>query len=80
MSVMLQVREVPDDLHRALKSRAALEGVSMSELVLGLIERHLRRPSALEINARLAALDVSYRPLAADVQISDLVREGREER
>jgi plasmid stability protein len=80
MSVMLQVREVPDDLHRALKARAALEGVSMSELVLGLIERHLRRPSAVEINGRLAALEASYLPLAADVPIAELVREGRDER
>jgi plasmid stability protein len=34
MSVMIQIRNVPDDLHRHLKSRAALSGVSLSDYLL----------------------------------------------
>jgi hypothetical protein len=32
---MLQIRNVPDDVHRQLKARAAMEGKSLSELALG---------------------------------------------
>ena len=35
MPSMIQIRNVPDDLHRRLKSRAALEGMSLSDYLLG---------------------------------------------
>ena len=38
--------ELPDDLYRALKARAALRGVTVRELVRGLIEQSLLNPSA----------------------------------
>lgn len=34
MTKMLQVRNVPDDVHGALKARAARAGMSLSEFVL----------------------------------------------
>ena len=34
MSSMIQIRNVPDDLHRRMKARAALEGKSLSEYLL----------------------------------------------
>lgn len=46
---MIQIRNVPDGLHRRLKARAALEGVSMSLFVLREIERALSRPSRREL-------------------------------
>ena len=49
MSTMIQIRNVPDSLHRRLKARAALEGVSMSLYVLREIERALSRPSRQEL-------------------------------
>jgi hypothetical protein len=39
--------DLPDDLYRALKARAALNGVSMRDLVRRLIEQGLQQPSAL---------------------------------
>lgn len=53
MAVMVQVRNVPDDLHRKLKSRAALAGMSISEFLLREIERSLARPTPEELIQRL---------------------------
>lgn len=49
MTTMIQIRNVPDGLHRRLKARAALEGVSMSLFILREIERALSRPSRREL-------------------------------
>ena len=46
---MIQVRNVPESLHRRLKTRAASEGVSMSHYILREIERALERPSRREL-------------------------------
>lgn len=46
---MIQIRNVPDALHRRLKARAALEGVSMSFFVIREIEKALARPSRQEL-------------------------------
>ena len=46
---MIQIRNVSDSLHRRLKARAAMEGVSMSLYVLREIERALARPSRREL-------------------------------
>jgi antitoxin FitA len=51
--VMIQVRNVPDDLHRRLKDRAAREGVSLSELIRRELPRIAGRTSAAELTARL---------------------------
>jgi plasmid stability protein len=54
MSKMIQIRNVPDDLHRALKVRAALEGLSLSDYLLREARRAAERPSVAELRARLA--------------------------
>ena len=41
MSTMIQIRNVPELMHRRLKARAAMEGVSMSQYVMWAIERAL---------------------------------------
>jgi antitoxin FitA len=65
---MLQVRSVPSELHRRLKARAAMEGLSMSDFVLREIRKALDRPTREEILARLRARPVRrIRTKAADV-------------
>ncbi len=51
---MLQIRNVPDNLHRELKSRAALAGMSVSEYLLLELRRSLERPTREELLQRLA--------------------------
>jgi plasmid stability protein len=52
---LLQIRNVPDDVHRTLKSRAALAGMSLSEYALAELRRAAERPTRDEILARVAA-------------------------
>lgn len=66
MSVMIQIRNVPSDLHRELKARAALEGMSLSEYLLRELRQALDRPTLDEIRKRLARLQpVHPRPSPA---------------
>ncbi len=51
----LQIRNVPDDVHRRLKARAAIEGMSLSELALSELRRSLDRPTRRELIARVEA-------------------------
>jgi antitoxin FitA len=53
MTVMIQIRNVPDALHRQLKSRAALAGVSLSDYLLSEIRQVAERPTLDELRARL---------------------------
>jgi plasmid stability protein len=53
MTTMIQIRNVPDALHRRLKSRAALAGMSLSEYLLSEIRRVAERPTLDELRARL---------------------------
>lgn len=54
MSKMIQLRHVPDDLHRRLKARAALLGVSLSDYLLEEVRTLLERPTLQEMRQRLA--------------------------
>jgi antitoxin FitA len=54
MATLVQIREVPDEVHRTLKARAALAGQSLSEYLRTELERIAERPSAEELRARLA--------------------------
>jgi len=51
---MVQIRNVPSDIHRALKARAALEGMSLSEYLLRELRCSLERPTLDQIRARLS--------------------------
>ncbi len=53
MSVMVQIRNVPDELHRRLKARAALAGMTLSDYLLREIRRVAERPSVDELRSRL---------------------------
>ena len=55
MSKMIQIRNVPDEVHRTLKSRAAAAGMSLSDYIKQDLEERAARPSLEEIDARVAA-------------------------
>ena len=72
---MLQIRNVPDELHRSLKERAAREGTTMSDLVMRELPRIAHKPSPEQVMARILA-----REPVGGAPAADLIREGREER
>lgn len=68
MGVMIQVRNVPASIHRQLKARAALRGVSLSDYVLDELRRSVETPTREVLLERLAGRSpVTLRPSAAEV-------------
>ena len=55
MSKMIQVRNVPDEMHRALKASAAAEGISLSDYIKRELGGVTAKASLEEINARIDA-------------------------
>lgn len=53
MSKMIQIRNVPDGLHRKLKARAAVAGQSLSDYLLSEIDRIAALPTREEMLARI---------------------------
>ena len=53
MSRMIQLRNVPDELHRRLKTRAAASGQSLSDFLIAEIRAIAERPTPAEIRYRL---------------------------
>jgi antitoxin FitA len=53
MSKMVQVRNVPDALHRKLKARAAMAGQSLSDYLLAELGRIAARPTREEMLGRI---------------------------
>jgi len=78
MAGMIQIRNVPDELHRRLKARAALAGQSLSEYLLAEIRRSATLPTRAEIVDRLRRLPrVKVQESAAEAL--DAVRAGRDD-
>lgn len=50
---MIQIRNVPDELHRRLKAKAALEGRTLSDYLLAEVQRLAERPSLADLRKRL---------------------------
>jgi plasmid stability protein len=76
MSTMVQIRNVPDSVHRELKARAALAGQSLSDFILAELRKSLERPTRGEILRRMALRSrVRVRPSPAEI-----VRQERESR
>jgi antitoxin FitA len=68
MSTIVQIRNVPSELHRELKARAALEGMSLSDYLLREVRQALERPTLDEMRKRLAGREpVRARPAPASV-------------
>ncbi len=57
MGRMLQIKDVPDDVHRVLKARAALEGLTLTEYARQTLAHAARRPSRAELVAELSRIE-----------------------
>lgn len=76
MSKVIQVRDIPDDVHRALKVRAAEEGRTLSDLVRAELVEVAMRPTLATMLERLGERD----PVSAGEATCEAVRSGRAER
>lgn len=72
----LQIRNVPDEVHRQLKARAAMEGMSLSEYSLAELRRSLERPTRRDLVERVR----SRERVAATQTSADAVRAERDAR
>ena len=76
MSKMIQLRNVPDSLHRKLKARAALAGMSLSDYLIREIETSAERPTLEELRERID----SREPVDVEPVPALAVREERDRR
>jgi len=76
MSRMIQVRNVPEGLHRSLKARAALAGMSLSDYLLTEMKEIAERPTLAELRERLH----KRAAVSSRLDTARLVREERESR
>ena len=74
MSKMIQIRNVPDFLHRKLKARAALEGMTLSDYLMAEMRRSAERPSINELLERLN----QRRPISPKISPDKAVRQERD--
>jgi hypothetical protein len=75
MSKMIQIRNVPDALHRELKMRAAAAGMSMSDYIKRELDRKRRKSTIKEIGARASGRSDNSTLTTQD--IVDIIREAR---
>ncbi|UCF97424.1 MAG: hypothetical protein JSV89_19960 [Spirochaetaceae bacterium] len=73
---MIQIRNVPDEIHRKLKARAALAGMSLSDYLLAVAKRIIEKPTPQEMAARLRQR-MPVNPIEAP---AEAVRQEREKR
>jgi antitoxin FitA len=73
---MVQIRNVPDEIHRTLKARAALLGMSLSDYLLAELRRSTERPTVEELRHRLEQRE-PVRLAEAPVLAVRATREGR---
>lgn len=76
MSKMIQLRNVPDGLHRILKARAAMAGMSLSDYLLSEIKEIAERPTLAELRERLH----KRKPVSIQIDSARILREEREAR
>ena len=76
MSKMIQVRNVPDAVHRTLKARAAMAGMSLSDFLLSEIRQLAERPTIGELRERLHQRE----PVNLKISAARAVREERDAR
>ncbi len=74
MSRMIQIRNVPDDVHRRLKIRAAREGLTLSDLLAREARRLADQPTVEEMRERL----LSRPRVKLSVPPASVVREERD--
>ena len=71
---MIQVRDVPEQVHRTLKARAAREGMSLSEFIKRELERSVERPTMRE----WLELTAQVKPISSKQSAAQVVRELRD--
>jgi plasmid stability protein len=76
MSKMIQVRDVPDEVHGTLKARAAREGMSLSDFIKRELERVAERPTMQEWLQRA----IEAKPIPVKRSAARVIREMRDER
>lgn len=76
MSKMIQLRHVPDALHRQLKARAALAGLSLSDFLIREAKKIAEVPTPEEMRERLKKLD----RYTGKVSPTSVIREERDAR
>ncbi|MCC6196670.1 MAG: hypothetical protein IT518_19625 [Burkholderiales bacterium] len=76
MSKMIQLRDVPDALHRQLKARAALSGLSLSEYLVREVRKVAELPTPEEMRDRLRR----RAPYKGKVSPTEVVRSERDSR
>ena len=76
MPKMIQIRDVPDQVHSALKARAAREGMSLSDYLKREWERTAEQPSLREWVERVRRL----KPIPSQKSSAEIIRELRDER
>jgi plasmid stability protein len=76
MTMMIQIRNVPDALHRKLKSRAALAGMSLSDYLLREIRQVAEQPTWEEMRERLQRRS----SVTLSVSPEDVIRQERDSR
>lgn len=74
MAKMIQIRNVPEDLHRALKARAARLGMSLSDYLLSEMEMVAEKPTLAELLERLE----DRKPVKVDESSSTVIRRHRD--
>jgi plasmid stability protein len=70
----VQIRAVPEDIHRVLRTRAANAGMSLSEYLLAELKRLAERPAVVDVLQRAS----SRRGGAPPASIRDEVRAARD--
>ena len=76
MSKMIQVRDVPEDVHGTLKSRAAREGMSLSDYLKKELTRAAEKPTMREWLERAQ----QAKPIRGKKSAAQVVRQLRETR
>lgn len=74
MSVMIQIRNVPEQVHRALKARSALAGKSLSDLILEELVAMAAVPSEAQLRAQLDSAE----PFKMKKSSAELIRRERD--
>lgn len=75
MAKMIQIRHVPDSLHRALRMRAAKAGMTLSDYLRAELARSLERLTPDEVRERLAHLQ----PARVRERPADVIRRERDQ-
>lgn len=73
MSKMIQIRNVPDELHKALKIRATKAGMSLSEFLLREVARVAEKPTLEEVLERIRQRE----PVELDEDSAETIRKLR---